>query len=62
MILGKIQRLRPPGCTPARMKTKVNLFQQSHYWTFNANSIEYLQRHLRELGFPHRFALLALPN
>jgi hypothetical protein len=32
--------------------TIVILFQQSHYRTFKAYYTEYVQRHLRELGFP----------
>jgi Transposase DDE domain len=43
---GQRQRLRPTQMYPSEMMTIVILFQHSHYRTFKAFYIEYVQRHL----------------
>jgi hypothetical protein len=48
---GQRQRLRPTQMHPSEMMSIVILFHQSHYLSCKASYIEYVQHHLRELGF-----------
>jgi hypothetical protein len=45
------QRLRATQMHQSEMMTIMILFHESHYRTFKAYYTEYVQCHLRELGF-----------